>query len=193
MGCSPINLHAINKRQHFSYVQEKYCRESTALKRNLFSAAGMDITSQTDTASPANSTIKTKAEDFDILMNELQQKLKTANRDEKLSLLTLKPSSWSIAKTEQFFSVSYYNVKEAMKLKQTKGILSKPDPIQGKNSISEDTKKLVQDFFLNPEYSRIMPGQKDFVSLGKKFMFKSNFFCATSMNCTPCLNNRTQK
>ena len=60
---------------------------------------------------------------------------------------------------------SKYSIRVARKLKEEKGILSVPNPRHGK-TLSEDIRKVV-NFFEDDEFSRIMPGKKDYVSVGK--------------------------
>ena len=63
----------------------------------------------------------------------------------------------------EFFTVSEYLVRSARELKKMKGILAEPDQIRGK-MLSDSTLTLVTRFFEDDEYSRVMPGKKDFVS-----------------------------
>ena len=44
-----------------------------------------------------------KTNDFDDLMLALQEKFKTANREEKIKILTLKPNSWELQKDCSIF------------------------------------------------------------------------------------------
>ena len=55
--------------------------------------------------------------------------------------------------------VADYTIRSARKLKEEKGIISVPNPRQGK-TLLEDTKSLV-NFFEDDEFSRLMPGKKD--------------------------------
>ena len=58
-------------------------------------------------------------------------------------------------------------VREARKLVNNKGVLEIPDPQKGK-SLSSEIEESVLQFYEDDEYSRMMPGAKDFVSVGKK-------------------------
>ena len=124
----------------------------------------MDINPHMEKESPNIAINKAKAKDYDMLMNELQQKVESANCNEKLTLLTLKPNSWSFAKIEHFLKVTYYYVEEAIKLKQEKIFCQNVIQLKEKQSIFEGVKKLVQEFYLEPEYSHILPEQKDSVT-----------------------------
>ena len=53
--------------------------------------------------------------DFELLMNKLQVKSRSWSKDKLDQLLTLKPQSWSIAKTTSFFSVTPHFVETALK------------------------------------------------------------------------------
>ena len=56
---------------------------------------------------------------------------------------------------------------EALNLVKSNGILALPNPKRGKN-ISWEVKEAVLHFYEDDEFSRLMPGAKDFVSIGKK-------------------------
>ena len=92
---------------------------------------------------------------------------KTLNIRWKIQILTIAPASWSRAEVAKFFNVSEYMVREARKLASDKGILEIPDPKRGK-TLSPEIEQSVLQFYEDDEYSRLMPGAKDFVSVGKK-------------------------
>ncbi len=81
-------------------------------------------------------------------------------------MLTLIPESWSIMYASKYFSVSEYLVRKARELKKEKGILSLPAQKIGK-ILSAETSERVKAFFQDDEYSRLLPGKKDVVSIGK--------------------------
>ena len=64
----------------------------------------------------------------------------------------------------EFFNVSEYLVRTARSLKEEKGILAIPEPKRGKK-LPKETEELVKVFFEKDEYSRTLPGMKDFVSI----------------------------
>ena len=51
-------------------------------------------------------------------MNELKEKFENANREERIKILSLKPSSWNIQDTANYFGVTRYHVAQALKLKE---------------------------------------------------------------------------
>ena len=85
---------------------------------------------------------------------------------EKIQILTLAPKSWSIAKVIQFFDVTKYQVLESCKLLDSRGILALPDAKRG-SGISDEVIKDVLLFYQDDEFSRLMPGKKDCVSIGR--------------------------
>lgn len=100
------------------------------------------------------------------IVHQLKEKFKTASSNEKLQILTILPKSWSSAMVEREFGVSNYMARKAKRLVEEKGILSSPDPKPGK-TLPTETAALVKAFYNNDEVSRQMPGQKDYVSMGK--------------------------
>lgn len=57
-------------------------------------------------------------------------------------------------------------MKESRKIFKDKGILEDPIKKTGKG-VPENVKDLVEEFYNNEEYSRIMPGKKDCVSISR--------------------------
>ena len=112
-----------------------------------------------------------KCEDFDKMIEELKDKCAISTKKEKIQILTLAPSSWSIENTADQFNVSQYMVRKAKELKKSDGILSVPLPSKGGRTLSENHIAAVQRFYEDDQYSRMCPGKKEFVSVyidGKK-------------------------
>ena len=79
--------------------------------------------------------------------------------------MTLVPDSWPRSCIAQYFNVSEYAIRKARELKKEKGILAMPNPRRGK-VLSTELVELVVNFYEDDEYSRQVPGKKDYVSLG---------------------------
>jgi hypothetical protein len=62
------------------------------------------------------------------------------------------------------FSVTVSEVKRTRLLKQEKGILAVPDPKRGRK-ISQEEIDIVQELYLSDEFSRLMPGMNDYISV----------------------------
>ena len=107
--------------------------------------------------------IQQKAEDLDVLVHLMKDKLKFLSRQRKVQLLTIVPHSWSIHKGKEEFQVSGYVIRKARKLASEKGILELPDQEQGK-VITEEAQNSIRSFYCDDKFSRQLPGKKDFVS-----------------------------
>lgn len=102
------------------------------------------------------------------IIDQFKEKFKISNKNEKFLILTSLPRSWSCAKIESEFGVTNYMARKSKKLVEEKGILSTPDPKHGK-PLPQETAVLVKEFYCSDEISRLMPGKKDYVSMGKNF------------------------
>ncbi|KAH9378384.1 hypothetical protein HPB48_013837 [Haemaphysalis longicornis] len=77
--------------------------------------------------------------DYAILLNDLKNKFSSEERrGKKVEYLTLAPHSWSPERAMEFFGASERQVREAMKIKATSGILGTPGK---KNVVAELVKK----------------------------------------------------
>ena len=84
---------------------------------------------------------------------------------QKLQILTMAPD-WPRAHVAKYFNVSEHMVCEARKLAREKGILALPEPKRGK-CLSNEVENSAKLFYENDEYSRLMPGAKDYVSVAR--------------------------
>ena len=97
----------------------------------------------------------------------LKEKVKLMkNRREKLQLLTLIPDSWNREKISTEFNVTDYTVRQSRQLLKDQGILAMPDIGKGKH-LSQATITLITNLYESDEYSRIMRGKKDIISISK--------------------------
>jgi len=100
------------------------------------------------------------------LCEAISEKIQSADRITKLQLLSLILDTWSVERAAQHFGVTKYQVKKARKMKMEQGILPRPEKSKGR-ALSEETKELVINFYHNEEFSKILTGKKDSVSLGR--------------------------
>lgn len=111
------------------------------------------------------SVIPTQIDDGYEIIEQLKEKFhSTEDRSQKMTILTILPKSWSVQKVQEEFRVSNYMARKAKELVKSKGILSNPNPKHG-CGLSLMTVNLVKDFYEFDDFSRIMPGKKDFVSV----------------------------
>ena len=71
-------------------------------------------------------------------------------------------------------------VRAARKVKEEQDILSLPGIKLG-NPVSPKTVNLVINFYLNDEFSKMMPRKKDFVSIRRTSMFKKGYYYSILM------------
>lgn len=97
-------------------------------------------------------------DDFKLAMS------RATSRKQKLLLLTTIPVKWPIRKISKEFGVSRHMVRSATKLLNEKGYCMEPDKKGGK-AMSLDLINEVKEFYLNDNFSRVLPGVKDFKSV----------------------------
>ena len=115
---------------------------------------------------------KQKAKSFEEMMEQLRQKFRTTDKpSDKIQILTVAPSSWTIRKLMEEFGASHHQARCAKRLQEASGCLSVPNPRPGK-VLKSATAELVRDFYRSEDVSRAMPGTKDFVSLRSKITGK---------------------
>jgi len=110
---------------------------------------------------------QSKAAELERLHAAMREKLKIASYPEKIQILTLIPDKWSREYASKQFDVSEYLIRTARELKKVNGILAKPELKKGK-ILPQKTLDLVQSFYEDDEYSRQMPGKKEYVSIDRK-------------------------
>jgi hypothetical protein len=167
IGVSPIKLKSIPKHQRLPAAKRKFDQITGATANKIKKVYDIDpMITLTPSCTPLSSSIDNQIDDLYSLLNELKDKIKNVTSySAKIQILTLTPESWSLAKSAEFFNVSNYLVREARKAKKKHGILHKPSSKKGK-SLSHATIDLVHSFYQSDEYTRMLPGKKDFVSIG---------------------------
>ena len=84
---------------------------------------------------------------------------KSCRLNEEEQILTMTPESWSREYAAQYFNVSEHFVCKACSLKSENGVFSLPNKKIGKK-LSHEVVGLVQNFYQDDEYSRMMPGKR---------------------------------
>ena len=126
---------------------------------------GIDV-DQLQVIPKTNKNDATKAADLDNLTLLMKEKINISTYKHRIQILTLSPDSWSRKFGSQYFSVSEHSIRKARQLKIENGILLMPSNRIGK-TLSTDIIKLVQNIYQDDEYSRLMPGKKYCISIGK--------------------------
>ena len=170
MGISPLKTHSVSKCGKVKDACEKINRSLEKLKelaKELFALPDTSPLEKKDTLEVDKET-ENKAKNFDRLMLLMKEKLRenTMSTAQRIQLLTMAPLDWSRKQVARFFEVSEYQVREDRKLAEEKGILALPNPKRGR-SLSKEIEDSVKLFYEDDEYSRLMPGTKDYVSIAR--------------------------
>ena len=172
---SPLKLHAVASHSRVAHGKRKIAKVQSRFRQKqldlqITMAKAIDVEPrELDLSSEEEKTItetEQKAKDFEVLLFLMKEKIRASSRKEIIKILTLTPKSWSIRKTADFFNVSNYLVRSAFKLRKEKGILSEPQTKRGK-CLPNEIIQLVEDFYYDDEFSRQMPGKKDYVSISR--------------------------
>lgn len=167
MDISPVALHGVAPHSRVHSAKRKLEQVIGTLKSDLSTVYKVDAEELTVSESVhIEKEIKEKALELDRLHDLMKEKLKKASTPDQIQIMTLAPDSWSREYCSKFFKVSEYVVRTARELKNVSGILSKSAPKKGKK-LSPETAELVVHMYENDEYSRQMPGKKDYVSIAK--------------------------
>jgi len=167
-GESPIAMHSKPMHQRQPLVKRKLSAVAQNLNKSFSKIAKTQELQISFDDAPCASSDVTAAQDLYQLMLELKAKFQSANSHaDKVQILTCKPASWTNEKTAEFFECKLYTVRQAIALKKEQGVLAKPIRASRKG-IDEDVISLVCDFYQDDEFSRLMPGSKDIVSVGYK-------------------------
>ena len=130
LGMSPIKVHSLPDATKLKTGKRKLETAITALAGKV--AKSLYVPETVEMQGEQNEALE-KAATFDQMMVAIQQKVQYATSyREKIQILTLCPTNWTIKKSAQFFSASEYAIRAARKLARGKGILSLPDRRHGK-------------------------------------------------------------
>lgn len=89
---------------------------------------------------------------------------KAKNRAQKVAILTTVPTDAIIRTTAKWLGVTRYLVKKGRALRRKEGYGATPAAKAGR-SLDPATKQAVIDFYLSEQYSRVLPGAKDYKSI----------------------------
>ncbi|KAG1665912.1 ARL14 effector protein [Nymphon striatum] len=167
-GVSPVKTHGLKKHARMEQAKTKISKVVGNLQESFSSVIGVDMaTLQAEPeAEICSSDIIKKANDLDQITTAMKSKLATADHSTQIQILTLTPESWSRRYAANYFEMSESTVRLAMELKKSKGILG-TSVRKPRTGLSDVTVQMVQALYENDEYSRLMPGKKDFVSIGR--------------------------
>ncbi|ELT97942.1 hypothetical protein CAPTEDRAFT_211327, partial [Capitella teleta] len=132
----------------------------------------------------ADPSERSDADEMITLMKLVKEKLHVSSSTKQVQLLTLLPDSWTHKEAAGFMGVSEYKVRQARKLKKESGILPDPTKKTGTVILSPNVIQHVIEFYHSDEYTRLLPGAKDFVSVreGKEKIHKQKRLILMNLN-----------
>ena len=171
LSVSPINLHSVPSTSRASTAKRKYDDFVGKFTSEFSQAYGIEedelVTSEDKEILGKYDDPRSKSDELDRLHELMKDKLKGSSFSEKIQILTLIPDSWSRSYCSTFFDVSEHLIRQARDLKKTKGILAVPNAKKGKK-LPDKVIEAVINFYEDDEFSRLLPGKKDTVSIGYK-------------------------
>ena len=163
LGVSPIKSARISEQNKKVYGKKKVKQIEHATTSMLSTVLHVDPSTL---SSDQAASLCAKCTDMDILMQQLDEKIRTASRQRQIQLLTLAPQSWTIPQTMARFNVTRYKVRRSLQLKKTHGILAECPAKVGK-TLHAEVEMRVKSFYEDDsfEVSRSLPGAKDYKSV----------------------------
>ena len=182
---SPLVLHSKKRAQKVKTVKAKLMKVTRSLASDMAAISGLDVAEvdpiQNENQLQEEGNLKKDGAALGQLMDNLKSKFSASDMShgDKVQVLTLVPSFWTVERTVKFFGASRYSVLQARQLVQKHGILSRPGPRKPRSGIPEEVKNNVKLYYENNEFTRIMPGRKDKVSTvwGKESQQKRLILC----------------
>jgi len=162
-GFSPLKPHTVSQRDRDSYGKRKRTELQFATTHELTECLDLEEPKLAEPM-PDECTGKHMCQDMSRLIGLLKEKMKTSSTARQIQMLTLAPASWTIAQTVKEFQVSEYKVKQARRLLKEKGVLGETEAKQGR-TLSKEVEDHVTEFYNSDEYTRLLPGAKDYVSI----------------------------
>ena len=167
---SPIKNHSVLAHMRSRYGKRKLGKINAEYQKRL--AKVLKVPEENIFTHNANAIAETQLTKDATAFNELMELLKSkinnpeTTRAKKIQMLTMVPLSWSRQKVAEYFGVSLYMVRTARNLLHHHGILTMPPPRQGK-TLDQDIEARVINFYCDNEFTRIMPGISDRISIKK--------------------------
>nr|XP_047122478.1 uncharacterized protein LOC124805966 [Hydra vulgaris] len=157
LDVSPVKFHGVPQHAKISLGKRKLMQATDVMSKKLSVILNVNATDlKNDVTGEPNVENQKKAEDLNKLILSMQEKLKTPNRRD----------SWPLRKAGEVFNISKSTITKARKLKFEKGILTLPEKTNIVR-IESDIINKVESFYCNDQFSRQLPGIKDFVSVSK--------------------------
>ena len=166
LGESPMNMHGKAMHQRQPLVKRKLSTVAQNLNESFSRVAKTQKLNILFEDKPCTSSDAVADQDLNQLMNEPKSKFQTTTSySDQVQILTCKPASWTIEETANFVQCTLHTVRQALAVKAKDGVLAKPTRAIRKG-IADDVVTPVHGFYRDDEFTRLLPGYKDIVSVG---------------------------
>lgn len=156
IGSSPLTkLRKLNVDKRPKAVQEKLKKVTNLFKQQMETSFDVIIDDQES---------QETCDEYEDLIAKLKEKCASANKDEKIKIISLLPTSWSRSRIVDEFQVSERLVKYTRILVKDQGILPQLGKRKG-YGIQGEVRERVLKFYECDENSRLCPGTKDCLSV----------------------------
>ena len=168
LDVSPLKLHSVPHHAKVKHGKRKLKQATDAFSTKVASALQIQSADLVDDREFTNTAedMERNSNDLKHMVNLMKEKVKDSNRRRKIQILTLTPKSWSIRKAAKEFQVSKKAIQKARKLKEEQGILALPELVASKR-LDKDIIDAVHAMYNDDEYTRQLPGKKDYISTAK--------------------------
>ena len=170
---SPIEVKSGRLNTKIHYGRQKLSEINNVLDQKLKKL--LDIPE--DISLTEKNEVLRKSVLFDSIITGLKEKYHVSNKNEKIQCLTV-VSEMTYKELQYNFDASQRYIRQSKKLKKTSGVLAMPRPKTGK-PISQEIRERVYNFYCDDLYSRVMPGKKDYIRLGKDTYIQKRLILST--------------
>ena len=105
--------------------------------------------------------------DSNEFLHGLRSLYKESTEIEQIRLLTIAPADWGRVKIQEWFESTDHQARQALLLRQHKGILAFPEYSRGNRCLPDTTVTLVKEFYLQDGTSRASSYKKDVIQIRK--------------------------
>ena len=174
MNISPIKLKGGHMSSRISYAKKKLNQINNVFDQPLKKI--LDLPNDVVITNLEKDESLRKIELYDSIINGLKDKYQKSNKNEKIQCLTLVTDEMTYAEVKNNFNASQRLIIQSKVVRDTNGVLAIPGPKKGKPLTQEILDK-VYNFYCDDLYSRLMPGKKDYVRVGKNLVQKRLILC----------------
>lgn len=161
---------AVNAESSLNVLNETLValNKSPISKRQLRSRATKKRKAEEVTELLQNSLHLNEIDDGKVMIQQFKDRLaEPISKNEKYMILTAVPLHWTARQIQREMNVSFRMARRTKALVEARGILSAPMKKMPSNRLSEETVKLIQEFYTDDEVSRACAGKREYVRVNE--------------------------